>query len=407
MRRGGIRTEAQTAMDLAISFTNLGPYHLARLRALADRLAQQGDRLIAYETAGVEQKYPWLAARGPEPFAWTTLVPGTPLEDLSPARAERAMLQALERDQPDAVAVAGYVRPEALAAAAWARRRGLPAILMSESQAVDRPRVWWKEAIKRRRVRRFDAALVGGPTHRAYLETLGMPGARIALGYNAVDHSHFADGARAARREPEARRGLPEAPYFLTVSRFVPEKNLVRLVQAFALYRRTVDPASAWDLVLCGGGPGAHEVDEAIRESGLEAAIHRPGFVQADGLPRWYAHASAFILPSLSEPWGLVANEAAASGVPLLISERAGCASTLVPEPPGTTGWRLDPTSTEAIAGSLARMAGSPEEARLAMGRQAATIAAGWGPARFADGLLLALEIAHPVARRRRAGVVA
>ena len=62
-----------------------------------------------------------------------------------------------------------------MAAARWARTRGLPAILMSESQAIDRPHVWWKELIKRQRLRLFDAAIVGGPTHRDYLVQLGMP----------------------------------------------------------------------------------------------------------------------------------------------------------------------------------------------------------------------------------------
>ena len=46
-------------MDLAINFTNLGPYHLARLRAAAEELASRGDRLIAIETASAERRYPW------------------------------------------------------------------------------------------------------------------------------------------------------------------------------------------------------------------------------------------------------------------------------------------------------------------------------------------------------------
>ncbi len=45
-------------MKLAISFTNIGPYHLARLRALGQQLHGHGGRLIAYETAGLEQKVP-------------------------------------------------------------------------------------------------------------------------------------------------------------------------------------------------------------------------------------------------------------------------------------------------------------------------------------------------------------
>ena len=50
-------------MNLAICFTNFGPYHLARLRALARELARAGGRLIAYEVAGTERRYPWQPAR--------------------------------------------------------------------------------------------------------------------------------------------------------------------------------------------------------------------------------------------------------------------------------------------------------------------------------------------------------
>ncbi len=92
------------------------------------------------------------------------------------------MTEALDRDRPDALGVVGYVRPESLAMVGWANRRRRPAILMSESQAIDRPRSWYKEMIKSRRVSRCDAALVGGPSHRDYLVDLGMPAGRIALG---------------------------------------------------------------------------------------------------------------------------------------------------------------------------------------------------------------------------------
>src|SRR5690606_36321278 len=121
-------------------------------------------------------------------------------------------------------------------------------------------------------------------------------------------------------------------------------------VHAYAIYHHAAPSGRAWDLVLCGSGPGDAELAEAIRSTGLGRSIHRPGFLQSDELPRWYAHASAFVLPSLSEPWGLVVNEAAACGLPLLVSDHAGCAGTLVPDPPGQTGWRFDPTDVEEIA---------------------------------------------------------
>ena len=60
---------------VSVCFTNFGPYHLARLRALASRLASRGDRLIAYEVAGTERTYPWRRSRCDEPFEWITLFP--------------------------------------------------------------------------------------------------------------------------------------------------------------------------------------------------------------------------------------------------------------------------------------------------------------------------------------------
>ncbi len=107
--------------------------------------------------------------RRDEPFEWITLFPDKVLETIEPMACRQAMVVALDRDRPDALFVTGYSRPESTAAARWARRQGRPSILMSESQAIDRPRVWWKELIKKRRVRRFDAGLVGGRRHLDYL----------------------------------------------------------------------------------------------------------------------------------------------------------------------------------------------------------------------------------------------
>ena len=380
-------------MILAICFTNFGPYHLARLRALALRMAERGDRLLAYEVAGSQRLYPWQTARAEEPFEWATLYPDRALESLPRGAASGAIRRALERDRPDAVAIVGYSRPESTAALGWARRSGRPTILMSESQEIDHPRVWWKEAVKRRRVRLCSAGLVGGERHRAYLVSLGMPRDRIALGYNAVDNAHYARRAEAARNLPDGRVGLPSGPYFLAVNRFAPEKNLPTLIRAFARYRATA-PGDAWDLVLCGGGPGAAEVEDAIGRVGLGRAIHRPGFLQAGELSRWYGFASAFVHPSLSEPWGLVVNEAAACGLPLLVSDRAGCVETLVPDPPGTTGVRFDPRDEEALAAHLGWMARLPATERVAMGRRAAVVVAEWGPETFAEGTLQALQMA-------------
>jgi 1,2-diacylglycerol 3-alpha-glucosyltransferase len=389
------------SMKLAVCFTNFGPYHLARLRALAVRLRARGSGLIAYEVAGSEQRYPWCRSRSDEPFDWNTLFPHHTLETIPHSDCRLAIRGALDRDRPDAVGMVGYVRPESMVAARWARRRGLPSILMSESQQIDRPHVWWKELVKKTRLGWFDAALVGGPPHRDYLVQLGMPSRRIALGYNAVDNGYFAAAAGFWRKAEEGRSGLPPAPYFLAVSRFVPEKNLVRLIKAYAAYRARRNEQTAWDLVVCGDGPELSRLKQAIAASVAGPAIHCPGFLQSDALARWYAHAGAFVLPSLSEPWGLVVNEAAASGLPLLVSARAGCASTLVPGPRGTTGAQFDPLDINAMADQLTWISSLDGELRRAMGFRAAKTVSDWGPDRFAQGALEALEFAQAIDRPR------
>ena len=376
--------------DLEVCFTNFGPYHLARLRALARRLADVGGRLIAYEVAGTERTYPWTRSRGEEPFDWVTLFPDRVLESIEPDACRWAMTEALEHDRPGRAGDRRLCRGPNR----WRPPAGPPDKLPRDDPDVrepgDRQDPGLVEGVGQAPVpcppvRRGPG---GWPSHRDYLVQLGMPPDRIAMGYNAVDNAYFASAARRWRDRPNGRHGLPAAPYFLTVCRLVREKNLVRLVEAFARYRRGAEGDQPWELVLCGDGPGRDEVAAAVAASGFADVIHRPGFVQVDQLPRWYAHAGAFVLPSLLEPWGLVANVAAASELPLVISPRPAvprrwCRTR--PAPPA-------PASTRLTSRSLPRR--SPEsrprrtDSLAEMGRRAAEVVSFWGPGRFADGVL-------------------
>ncbi len=87
-------------------------------------------------------------------------------------------------------------------------------------------------------------------------------------------------------------------------------------------------------------------------------------------------------------------NEAAACGLPLLVSDRAGCVETLVPDPQGTTGRRIDPDDVDTLAGALAWMAGLDPSERTEMGQRALQTVSTWGPERFASGMIDALDLA-------------
>lgn len=370
---------------VAVVFHRFGPYHLARLEAAARLMPVTGIEIVAKDRV-----YAWDVVRGPNGFRRVTLFE----TDSSCAVADvlvRRMWAALDAERPAAVALPGWASREALAGLAWAQRRSIPAILMSDSQRADKERGWPGEWVKRQIVGLYSAALVGGSRQTEYTTDLGMPLERIVTGYGIVDNHHFARNSDAVRREPGLceRMGLPQH-FFLSCCRFVPEKNLVRLLEGYAKYRRVShDP---WDLVLVGDGPLRTEVGSAIERLGIEGKVHTPGFQQYDEVPLYYGLAGAFVLASVSETWGMVINEAMAAGLPVLVSRRCGCAPDLVEE--GGNGFTFDPYSTDELARLMLKISSLPEEQREAMGRRSREIIQHWGPERFAEGMKKAVQAA-------------
>jgi glycosyltransferase involved in cell wall biosynthesis len=272
---------------------------------------------------------------------------------------------------------------------------------MSDSRQADAVRLWLSEAVKRRLVALFSAALVAGSSHAAYIRDLGMPDGRVFLGYDVVDNAYFAHGAELARAnaaEIRRRLGLPKN-YFLASSRFIGEKNLPRLLEAFARFRANT-AAGGWKLVLLGDGPLKPAILAVAAELALGGDLLLPGFVQYEELPTYYGLASAFVLASVSETWGLVVNEAMAAGLAVLVSSRCGCANELVRD--GENGFTFDALDAAALAGLMARVA-SDSEARRRMGDASRRIVSEWPLDRFGAGLEQAVRVAAAPRRPRLA----
>jgi glycosyltransferase involved in cell wall biosynthesis len=367
----------------------IGPYHLARLRAAGARCA-----LTAVELFAVDDTYAWSRVDGAPNFRRCTLFRHEALDGKARSALGKGVHDVLDAADPDVVAIPGWSEPGALAALLWCLRNGRPAVLMSESAIRDDPRRRRaREAAKRCVVRLFRSALVGGAAHGEYACGLGLAAGAVVNGYDVVDNEHFARGARQARACEERwreRLGLPER-FFLASSRFVAKKNLLRLLDAYADYRRR-SGADAWHLVLLGDGALRAELESRIARLALADRVLLAGFKQYDELPTWYGLARAFVHASTTEPWGLVVNEAMAADLPVIVSERCGCARDLVRA--GVNGWTFDPYDVEALAGLMRRVAAMTGEERRAMGRSSERIIADWGPERFADGLMQAVQTA-------------
>lgn len=382
---------------LCLQWPRLGPYHRARLRAAHAHGAGRGGRVVALELAGQDATYGWEAAEAPEPYERVVALPGETAESVPPRRAWAAVAAALDRVDPDAVAVTSYSTPDAQAALAWCRRRRRVAVCMLESKADDAERSPLRERAKSVLVRQFDAGLGGGSPQAAYLADLGLPPARVFTPYDVVDNDHFHDGAEAARRASETVRHLPglgdPAPFFLASNRFVARKNLPALVDAYAAYRaRTANP---WRLVLLGDGPDRPALEARAADVGGVAFAGRRPYA---ALPAYYGLAGAFVHPSLLDQWGLVVNEALAAGLPALVSTRTGAVHDLVED--GVTGYRFDPGDVGALADLLGHVAALDGGARAAMGRRGQERVARWSPERFAEAVWAAADAGLATADR-------
>ena len=374
-------------IKIAVIFHRFGPYHHARLNATG-RLCN----LVGIEMSAVDRTNAWDKIDSADSFPRVTLFEDRDIEMVSPREAYDRLSHVLSEARPDVVAIPGWSRKCAIDALLWCIKYEIPAIVMSDSNYLDEPRNPLKEWIKGRIVRLYSRGLVAGAPSADYLARLGMKLTRVYTGYDVVDNEHFEKASDSARRSETALRaelGMPEN-YFLASSRFIQEKNLFRLLKAYSLYLQS-SGGNAWKLVLLGDGYLKAELVKLRHDLGLDNAILMPGFKQYHDLPSYYGLASAFVLASTRETWGLVVNEAMASGCPVLVSERCGCASDLLHN--GVNGFTFDPYSVEQISQAMLKIS-SGETDVAAMGKASREIISMWTPDTFAANLIKAAQAA-------------
>lgn len=242
------------------------------------------------------------------------------------------VLARFRRDRPDAVLVNGWGTKTALQALWTCRRLGIPCLVRGEANRL-RSRAGWKHALHRMLMPQYSAWLAIGSANRDFYRFHRCREDRIFWAPYAVDNDFFAAqaAARAGRRnELRAAFGLPpEAVVFLFAGKLEVKKHPQDLLEAVA--RLPADLRAKAYVLVAGEGPLRAACERLAHERDLRVSF--AGFLNQSRLPDAYAAADVLVLPSdAGETWGLVVNEAMASGRPAVVSRAAGCCADLIEE---------------------------------------------------------------------------
>jgi len=302
------------------------------------------------------------------------------------------LVQGLTRFDPDCLVIHGYSYWPQLQAVRWAVRNGRPFFLCADSNAQKlaegSPVAKLKSVWLRYCCRRAAGVLSVGSSNETFWRHYGVDAGRQFRSPLAVDNDFFSGQAAIYRGQKNALRrqlGLPEGRLALYVGRFAAEKNLENLLRAVA----ACGAGNSFVLALVGDGPERFRIARLITKLGLRN-VFQFGFQAQSELPKFYGIADALVLASSYEPWGLVANEAMASGLPILLSKNAGCAPDLLEE--GENGFAFDPADVNSIAACLKRFSNAHPEELSRMGNRSAQLIAGWSYREALAGILNALD---------------
>jgi glycosyltransferase involved in cell wall biosynthesis len=305
---------------------------------LFDRISQRVDLTVVYAARTVAAREWTVGLHHHAVFLHGLRVPGVRRMLRHDYPVTPGIVPALSRSRPDVVVVSGWSTFAAQAAVAWCRVRGVPYVLHVESHDLDARPAWRravKDAVATPVIRGAASVLAVGSAARESVLARGAKTVRIFA--NTIDVDRWIERAESLPRTPH------DDVLVLSVGRDVPEK-------------------------------GFDDLQAACAEAGVRLDIVTGGLAE-DQLAQRYVEADVFALLSRHEPWGVVVNEAAATGLPLVLSDRVGAASDLLHD--GENGFLVATGDVAAAADALRRLA-EDGELRSRMGARSRELVRAW-----------------------------
>jgi glycosyltransferase involved in cell wall biosynthesis len=218
---------------------------------------------------------------------------------------------------------------------------------------------------------KVDYALYVGAQNKRYYEACGLKSRQLLFAPHAIDNERFmfpAAGLKDQAHEKRKELGIGEADMvFLFAGKLDKNKNAQLLLDAFLC----LDNART-HLIIAGSG----KEEQALRlAAGGHSRIHFLPFQNQQFMPVLYRMGDVFVLPSVSETWGLAISEAMACGKAVLVSDTCGAAVDLVH--PGINGYTFSCRSRQSLQDKMDTLSQGREQLAK-MGQQSAQLIAEW-----------------------------
>ncbi len=325
---------------------------------------------------------PYDAGLGGRPVVWDVdLLRGYPSRFLRAADRNEAsagflgmrdldVVRPILRERWDAVWVHGYSYLTLWLAILAATLRGIPVLIREEQTLLHErpwPKRWLRAAVLRALFSRIHGLYIGA-NNRAFFARYGIPEHRLHFVPYCVDNATLqrqATSLAGRRQELQARFGIAAdtGPVVLFVGKLIPKKQPLLALDAFARVRRDLRCA----LLVVGEGELEDAMRARITAEGIPD-VHFAGFLNRGEIAQAFAAADLFVLPSrLHETWGLVVNEAMNFALPVVVSDKVGCAPDLVQD--GENGFVVAAGQVGALASAVRKLVESPDLRRV-MGRR-------------------------------------
>ena len=337
-------------MRVVILHNDLRVYWKGRIKYLREFLEAHSITLYSIELFGKGSPYAFDTHNDQHQW-WSCLFPNKSSNELSKETIAKVLFETLDKIKPDIVIGPSIVFYAGALGIRWAKNNKKRFIMFDDAKPWQVKRNFFVQWVKNLITSQADAFWLPSVDYEKEYSHFLKKDVLFFYGLNSIDNNFFT---------PEDKKEFGHKS-IICVARLVPVKNIDNLLRAWHLVEKT---GTGFKLNIVGDGPEYDSLSTMVVDLGLTTVVF-PGAVANTVLPSLLFNSDAFILPSISEAWGLVVNEAMAAGLPILLSNKINSTVSLLQE--NINGFSFNPKNVNQMADVILKYINLSNEAKGAM----------------------------------------